>query len=150
MNETDIIRGCLRGSAQYQRLLYEQFAGKMYAVCLRYARSPSDAADILQEGFVKVFTKLDQFHFQGSFEGWIRKIMVNTALRAYQKQRFDLESSGLEHFPDASVDPDAIAALSEAEDGVVAEVAACMRAIYHRKQDFLTGSRHICPGTWPP
>ncbi len=87
----------------------------MYAVCLRYARSQSDAADILQEGFVKVFTKLEQFQFNGSFEGWIRRIMINTALRAYQKQRFDLESSGYEHFPDAPVDPDAIAALSEAE-----------------------------------
>ena len=115
LNETDIIRGCLRGSAQCQRLLYEQFAGKMYAVCLRYARSQSDAADILQEGFVKVFTKLEQFQFNGSFEGWVRRIMINTALRAYQKQRFDFESSGYEYFPDAPVDPEAIAALSEAE-----------------------------------
>lgn len=115
MNETDIIRGCLRGSAQSQRLLYERFAGKMYAVCLRYARSQSDAADILQEGFVKVYTKLDQFQFNGSFEGWIRRIMINTALRAYQKQRFEFESSGYEHFPDAPVDPDAVASLSEAE-----------------------------------
>jgi len=115
LNETDIIHGCLRGSTQHQRLLYERFAGKMYAVCLRYARSQSDAADILQEGFVKVFTKLDQFHFQGSFEGWIRRIMINTALRAYQKQRFDMETSGYEIFPDAPVDPDAIATLSEAE-----------------------------------
>ena len=87
----------------------------MYAVCLRYARSQSDAADILQEGFVKVFTKLEQFQFNGSFEGWVRRIMINTALRAYQKQRFDFESSGYEYFPDAPVDPEAIAALSEAE-----------------------------------
>lgn len=87
----------------------------MYAVCLRYARSSSDAADILQEGFVKVFTKLDQFQFQGSFEGWIRRIMVNTALRAYQRQRFDYESSGYEQLPEAPVDPDAVSNLSEAE-----------------------------------
>jgi RNA polymerase sigma factor (sigma-70 family) len=95
--------------------LYEQFAGKMHAVCLRYARSPSDAADILQEGFVKVFTKLDQFQFQGSFEGWVRRIMINTALRAYQRQRFEHESSGYEHLPESPVDPDALAILSEAE-----------------------------------
>ena len=87
----------------------------MYAVCLRYARSSADAADMLQEGFVKVFTKLDQYHFQGSFEGWVRKIMVNTALRTYQKQRFDMEQSGYEVLPDHPVDPDAIAMLSEAE-----------------------------------
>ncbi|MCE7926699.1 MAG: sigma-70 family RNA polymerase sigma factor [Haliscomenobacteraceae bacterium CHB4] len=115
MSETDIIRGCLRGSAQCQRALYERFAGKMYAVCLRYARTPADAADILQEGFLKVYSKLEQFQFQGSFEGWIRRIMVNTALRTYQKQRFDNETSGYERLPEAPVDPDAISALSEAE-----------------------------------
>ena len=87
----------------------------MYAVCLRYARTPADAADILQEGFLKVFSKLEQFQFQASFEGWIRRIMVNTALRTYQKQRFDHEYSGYEQLPDAPVDPDAIATLSEAE-----------------------------------
>jgi RNA polymerase sigma-70 factor (ECF subfamily) len=95
--------------------LYDQFAGKMYAVCLRYARRQEDAADILQEGFVKVFTKLGQFNFQGSFEGWIRRIMVNTALRTYQRQRFDYESFGYERLPDVAVDADAVSTLSEAE-----------------------------------
>ena len=98
-----------------QRALYEQFAGKMYGVCLRYARNSSDAADILQDGFLKVYTKLGQFGHQGSFEGWIRRIMVNTALRAYQKQRFEMETSGYERLPESPVDPDAVAALSEAE-----------------------------------
>ncbi|TNE64238.1 MAG: RNA polymerase sigma factor [Bacteroidetes bacterium] len=115
MNEQDLIQGCLRGSAQHQRQLYDRFAGKMYAVCLRYARTSSDAADILQEGFVKVFTKLGQFQFQGSFEGWVRRIMVNTALRAYQRQRFDQELNGYENLPESPVDPDAVANLSEAE-----------------------------------
>lgn len=115
MSEEELIRGCLRGNAQCQRSLYERFAGKMYAVCLRYARSSSDASDMLQEGFVKVFTKLEQFHFQGSFEGWIRRIMINTALRTYQRQRFDQETTGYENLPDMPVEPDAISALSEAE-----------------------------------
>ncbi len=115
LNEESIIRGCLRGSVQSQKHLYERYAGKMYAVCLRYARSTADASDILQEGFVKVFTKMDQFNFQGSFEGWVRRIMVNTALRAYQRQRFDFEQSGYEHMPDMPVDPDALATLSEKE-----------------------------------
>lgn len=87
----------------------------MYAVCLRYARTPADAADILQEGFVKVFTKMGQFNFQGSFEGWVRRIMVNTALRTYQRQRFDYEQTGYEHLPDAPVDADALSTLSEQE-----------------------------------
>ncbi len=115
MNEETLIKACLRGSAQHQQILYERYAGKMYAVCLRYARSSADAADMLQEGFVKVFTKLDQYHFQGSFEGWIRKIMVNTALRTYQRQRFDMEQSGYEILPDKAIEPDAISRMSEEE-----------------------------------
>lgn len=95
--------------------MYERFAGKMYAVCLRYARTQADAADILQEGFVKVFTKLAQFQFQGSFEGWVRRIMIHTALRTYQRQRFDMEQSGYEQLPESPVEPEALALLSEAE-----------------------------------
>ncbi|MDO8971397.1 MAG: sigma-70 family RNA polymerase sigma factor, partial [Saprospiraceae bacterium] len=87
----------------------------MFAVCLRYARTREDAADILQDGFMKVFDKLGQFQFQGSFEGWVRRVMVNTALRAYQKQRYDFELTGFERLPETPVDPDAVAILSEAE-----------------------------------
>jgi len=115
LSEHELIRGCLRGSAQCQRELYERFAGKMFAVCLRYARTREDAADILQDGFMKVFAKLEQFQFQGSFEGWVRRVMVNTALRAYQKQRYDFELTGFERLPETPVDPDAVALLSEAE-----------------------------------
>ncbi len=115
MTEQEIIQGCLIGKSICQKALYDRFSGKMFAVCLRYARTPSDAADILQEGFVKVFTKLNQFQFQGSFEGWIRKIMVNTALRTYQRQHFEKEESGFEQLPDAPVNPDAVSNLSEME-----------------------------------
>lgn len=132
LSETEIIQGCLRGSAQCQRALYERFAGKMYAVCLRYARTQTDAADILQEGFLKVFSKLGQFQFQGSFEGWIRRIMVNTALRTYQKQRFDQETFGHERLPEAPVDADAIAALSEAELlGLIAHLPEGYRVVFN-------------------
>ncbi|MBL7808145.1 MAG: RNA polymerase sigma factor [Saprospiraceae bacterium] len=132
MDEHELIRGCLRGTAQCQRDLYERFAGKMYAVCLRYARTREDAADILQEGFVKVFTKLDQFQFQGSFEGWIRRVMVNTALRAYQKQRYDYEQTGYERLPDMPVDPDAVSLLSEAElMGLVRRLPDGYRSVFN-------------------
>ncbi|MEY3241325.1 MAG: hypothetical protein RIR11_2763 [Bacteroidota bacterium] len=132
MNEEALIKACLRGSAQHQRELYERYSGKMFAVCLRYARNSADAADMLQEGFVKVFTKLDQYHFQGSFEGWIRKIMVNTALRTYQRQRFDMEHSGFEVMPDQAVEPDAIARMSEAELlKVIAQLPDGYRVIFN-------------------
>jgi RNA polymerase sigma factor (sigma-70 family) len=96
-------------------MLYERYASKMYAVCLRYARSTADAADILQEGFIKVFMSLNTFKFEGSFEGWIRKTMVRTALRKYQRIRNDMEESGFEFMPDYSVDSEAISQLSEEE-----------------------------------
>lgn len=132
LSEHELIRGCLRGSAQCQRDLYERFAGKMYAVCLRYARTREDAADILQEGFLKVFSKLGQFQFQGSFEGWIRRVMVNTALRAYQKQRYDFEQTGYERLPESPVDPDAVGMLSESElMGLVHKLPDGYRAVFN-------------------
>lgn len=88
----------------------------MYAVCLRYARSSSDAADILQDGFIKVFGNLPGYRGDGSFEGWIRRIMVNTAIRMYQRHRFKFEKPGLEpSWHDSPVEPDALAQLSETE-----------------------------------
>jgi len=132
LNEHELIRGCLRGSAQCQRDLYERFAGKMYAVCLRYARTREDAADILQEGFLKVFSKMGQFQFQGSFEGWVRRVMVNTALRAYQKQRYEFEQTGYERLPELPVEPDAVALLSESELlNVVQKLPDGYRAVFN-------------------
>ena len=69
--EHELVKGCLAADRHSQELLYGRFAGRMYAVCLRYARTREDAADILQEGFLKVYSKLGQFQFQGSFEGWL-------------------------------------------------------------------------------
>jgi RNA polymerase sigma factor (sigma-70 family) len=100
---------------KYQNQLYERYARKMYAVCLRYSRSTADATDILQDGFIKVFTSLETFRNEGSFEGWIRKTMVRTALRKYQRIRFGLEESGLEFVPDVGIEADAISQLAEEE-----------------------------------
>jgi RNA polymerase sigma factor (sigma-70 family) len=67
-----------------QKELYETFKLKMFGICMRYAGNYDDAQDILQDGFLKVFEKIDQFGFKGAFEGWIRKIMVNTALERFR------------------------------------------------------------------
>ncbi|TAG98782.1 MAG: RNA polymerase sigma factor [Sphingobacteriales bacterium] len=69
-----------------QELLYKTYSPKMYGVCLRYAGNPDDAQDILQEGFVKVFKNLTRFRGDGSFEGWIRRIFVNTAIEHYRRK----------------------------------------------------------------
>lgn len=71
-----------------QEELYRRFSPRMYAVCLRYAGSSEEAEDILQEGFIKVFKKLDSFRSEGSFEGWIRRIFVNTAIEHFRRKRY--------------------------------------------------------------
>ncbi len=84
--DTDLIRGSLAGDARMQESLYRKFAGKMYAVCLRYAGNSDDAQDLLQEGFIKVFRNLDKFRHEGSFEGWMRRVFVNTSIEHYRRK----------------------------------------------------------------
>lgn len=71
-----------------QRELYDRYAAKMYGVCLRYAANAEEAEDVLQEGFIKVFRKMATFRGEGSFEGWIRRIFVNTAIEHYRKKTY--------------------------------------------------------------
>ena len=82
----NVIRESIKGNRSAQKFLYETLSGKMYGLCIRYARDETEARDILQDGFVKVFQNLEQFRFQGSFEGWVRRIMVNTALERFRKE----------------------------------------------------------------
>lgn len=87
LNLTEIIRACREGDRAAQRQLYEASKRKMFVMCLRYARSREDAEDILQEGYVKVFRDIHQYSGEGNFEGWMRKVIVNTALQFLRKQR---------------------------------------------------------------
>jgi RNA polymerase sigma-70 factor (ECF subfamily) len=73
-----------------QEELYNRFSGKMYAVCLRYANNSEDAQDLLQEGFIKVFRNLHRFRAEGSFEGWIRRVFVNSSIEHYRKKSLQL------------------------------------------------------------
>ena len=86
-----------RGNQRIQKLLYEQFAEKMYAVCFRYTKNASDAEDILQEGFIKVFKNLDKYRGDGSFEGWIRKIITRTAITHLTYNKKLSLQTGLDH-----------------------------------------------------
>jgi RNA polymerase sigma factor (sigma-70 family) len=85
-NEADLIEGCIRGDRKMQYELYERFAPKMFGVCLRYASNNEEAEDILQEGFIKVFKKIGSYRNEGSFEGWIRRIFVNTAIEHFRRK----------------------------------------------------------------
>lgn len=81
-----LVEGCLLNKRQAQYQLYELMSAKMFAVCMRYCSNKEYAQDILQEGFVKVFTNLDKFRWDGSFEGWVRRIFVNTAIEHFRKE----------------------------------------------------------------
>ncbi|MEO8721175.1 MAG: sigma-70 family RNA polymerase sigma factor [Ginsengibacter sp.] len=85
-SESDLIKGCIEGNPQMQRLLYDRFSAMMYAVCLRYSDTTDDANDIMQDGFIKVFKSLDKFRAEGSFEGWVRRIFINTSIEHYRKK----------------------------------------------------------------
>lgn len=78
----------MEGNRRMQEELYRRFSPRMYAVCLRYAGTAEEAEDILQEGFIKIFKKLGSFRGDGSFEGWIRRIFVNTAIEHFRRKRY--------------------------------------------------------------
>ncbi len=96
MTENQLIKACIKEDAASQKEVFDRFSGRMLTVCLRYARSSADAEDILQDAFIKVFDKMHQFKFEGSFEGWIRRIVVNTALKKYSLRRYEKEVVGYE------------------------------------------------------
>ena len=84
--DKQIIEGCMRNDPAFQQRLYNMLSAKMFAVCLRYANEYNSAQDLLQEGFIKVFRNIEKFRGEGSFEGWVRRIFVNTAIEHYRKQ----------------------------------------------------------------
>jgi RNA polymerase sigma factor (sigma-70 family) len=95
--QLQILGRCKNGERLAQQQLYEHFKGKMFAVCLRYANSRQDAEDMLQEGFVRVFRDLHQYRGEGSFEGWLRRVIVNVALQHLRKQKGGLQFAELEN-----------------------------------------------------
>ena len=116
MDETQLINGCRKGDRLAQKELYERYSRKMMGVCLRYVNDRETARDLLQGGFVKVFTSMDSYSGIGSFEGWMRKIFVNCALEYLRKSDVLRESTDLDNTaeliqPDAS----AISNMSAAE-----------------------------------
>ncbi|MFO7842963.1 MAG: RNA polymerase sigma factor [Bacteroidales bacterium] len=87
-NSIEIVKACIKGNRKAQKQLYQLFADKMFGVCMRYADNVDEAKDILQDGFIKVFMNLEQFNHKGSFEGWVRRIMVNTALEKFRDRNY--------------------------------------------------------------
>ena len=116
MEIKQLIRGCLDGNRKAQKQFYEHFAPKMMGVCLRYANDVEMAEDFLQEGFIKVFINLKSYRSEGSIEGWVRKVIVNTALEVLRKNDVLKYSVDIETAIQVSVTrPDALSRLTTAE-----------------------------------
>ncbi len=102
----DIIKGCLSGVKRDQELLYRRHAAKMYAVCLQYSGNDDEARDILQDGFIKIFENLAYYKYEGSFEGWMHRIIVNTALEKYREKNHLYRVDDIDTIPELDADPD--------------------------------------------
>lgn len=87
MSLDQLIRKCKENDTKAQGELYKLFSSKLFAICLKYSRNPAEAEDNLQDAFVTIFNKVSQFEFKGSFEGWLKRITVNTALQRYRSKR---------------------------------------------------------------
>lgn len=89
LSDRELVERCVQDQRIYQEQLYRLYAKDMYKVCLMYVDNTADAADILQESFIKVFKNIRQFRFEGSLRGWIRRTVVHTAINAYNKRQRD-------------------------------------------------------------
>ena len=113
--ETELVRGCKKGVSKHQQALYKTYYRRMYGLCLRYTDHSQDAEDVLQEGFIKIFTKIGKFREEGSLEGWIRRIMIRTAIEHYRKNSRFFSVVDVEEASDVSLDEDMIGRMQAEE-----------------------------------
>ncbi len=133
MDYKELVKDCLKGKQEAQRKLYDLFTASMYGVCYRYTKSVTDAEDVLQEGFVKVFNNLHQYRNEGELGAWMRRIMVNTAL-TYLKQnkRYsgDLSYEEMNLHPVSAENPDINLEVKELAD-LIRQLPTGCQAIFN-------------------
>ncbi|TMU55000.1 RNA polymerase sigma factor [Flagellimonas algicola] len=88
MDINELIHNCKKGNRQAQAELYQKYSGILFGMCLKYSRNRTEAEDNLHDSFMTIFNKIDQYKFNGSFEGWIKRITVNTVLQKYRKEQY--------------------------------------------------------------
>jgi RNA polymerase sigma-70 factor (ECF subfamily) len=124
MTEEALLHGCITNQASAQRALYDKYSHKMFAVCYRYGHNREDAEDMLQEGFIKVFSQIHKFENRGALEGWIRRIMIHTCINILKKNKRFNESVDLIHAGNLQVREDSIPSIVQAK-----EVVECIRML---------------------
>ena len=124
MTEEALLQGCLKNNPAAQKALYERYSAKMLVVCYRYAHSREDAEDMLQEGFIKIFSQIHTFENRGALEGWIRRIIVHTCINNLKKNKRFNESVDLIHANSIQVREETIPSIIQAK-----EVVECIRLL---------------------
>jgi RNA polymerase sigma factor (sigma-70 family) len=124
MTEEAIIKGCLLNNAVAQKELYNRYSPKMLAVCYRFAHNREDAEDMLQEGFIKVFSQIHTFRNQGAFEGWVRRIIVHTCINNLKKNKKFNDSVDLMHATMIQVREESVPSIVQAK-----QVVECIRIL---------------------
>jgi RNA polymerase sigma factor (sigma-70 family) len=113
LTEAELITGCIKKNHVCQRLLFERHAGKMMSLCQRYSKDQQETKDIMQEGFIRVYDCIHQFKFEGSFEGWLRRIFVSVATRYISKRRISFSDIDMIDTDTTTIDPSVVSKLSE-------------------------------------
>ena len=124
MTEEAILQGCLQNDAVAQKELYSRFSPKMLAVCYRFGHNREDAEDMLQEGFIKVFSQIHTFRNQGAFEGWVRRIIVHTCINNLKKNKKFNESVDIIHATTLHVREESVPSIVQAK-----QVVECIRLL---------------------
>lgn len=131
-NEHELIQGCIRRDRAAQKRLYDTFSSKMYALCCRYVKDSMEAEDVLITSFTKILEKIDQYKHEGSFEGWIRRIVVNESLTYLRRNRnmyLETELEAADYEPDYQSLSDSL----EAEDllKLIGELPSGYRIVFN-------------------
>ncbi len=124
MTEELMLAGSIKNNASAQEAFYNKFSPKMLGVCYRFAKNREDAEDMLQEGFIKIFTQLHQYRSEGALEGWIRRIIVHTCINVLKKNKKFSESVDIIHANSIYVREDMIPSIMQAK-----QVVECIRML---------------------
>lgn len=124
MTEEMMLQGCLENLATAQQALYDRFSSRMLGVCYRYARNREDAEDMMQEGFMKVYSQIHQFRNTGALEGWIRRIVVHTCINILKKNKKFSDSVDLIHASSIQMNEYNIPSILQAK-----QVVECIRLL---------------------
>ena len=124
MTEEAILKGCLQNDPTAQKELYNRYSPKMLSVCYRFAHNREDAEDMLQEGFIKIFSQMHTFGNRGAFEGWIRRIIVHTCINILKKNKKFNESVDIIHATGAMVREESVPSIVQAK-----QIVECIRML---------------------